>query len=84
MPMDGYTKGSKLGEGDFGTVFKCTDCKKNKELVKKVIAKSKIDIDCNEIKREVEIMEKLIHPNAVQYLDSFADEKRLLHHHRIY
>lgn len=40
----------------------------------KVISKSTKGINCKELKKEVEIMEKLIHPNIVCYFDSYENE----------
>ena len=61
------------GGGGFSTVFNCTNSKTQRELSMKVISKLRPDIDCNELKREAELMGKLIHLNIVWFFDIFKD-----------
>ena len=66
-----------LGSGSFGKVFKATNKKDASIAIAiKVIAKYNLDVDdLQSIKNEVQIMQKLDHPNIVKYFETYDDIK---------
>ena len=86
-----YDKGSQLGSGNFAEVFHCTlkggagsrkyTLPEGKgqgeipaEVAIKVIDKSKVE-DMNDIKREIEIMQMVDHPNVIKLYEIHATSK---------
>jgi calcium-dependent protein kinase len=66
-----------LGEGSFGKVFKATNKKdKTIAIAIKAIAKANLDQDdLDALENEVQIMQKLDHPNIVKYFETYDDLK---------
>ena len=85
-----YDFGDLLGTGNFAEVFKCklkesergytkTGGAKGaiaKDVAIKVIDKSKVE-DMEDITREIEIMQKVDHPNIIQLFEVFDEPKKM-------
>ncbi|GAB2230165.1 hypothetical protein Droror1_Dr00014422 [Drosera rotundifolia] len=73
---DDYTIGRKLGHGQFGTTFHCTEKASVKEYACKSIAKRKLVTkeDVEDVRREVQIMHHLAgHPNVISIKAAYED-----------
>ncbi|KAL8138352.1 hypothetical protein V2J09_004353 [Rumex salicifolius] len=73
---EAYILGRKLGQGQFGTTFLCTDRATGKELACKSIAKRKLLTieDVEDVRREIQIMHHLAgHPNVIQIVEAYED-----------
>ena len=71
-----YVLGRKLGQGQFGTTFLCTEKSTGKEYACKSIAKRKIvcQEDVDDVVREIQIMHHLSgHPNIVTIKGAYED-----------
>ncbi|XAR69846.1 Non-specific serine/threonine protein kinase [Bertholletia excelsa] len=71
-----YNLGRKLGHGQFGTTFLCTEKSTGKRYACKSIAKRKLltDDDVNDVRREIEIMHHLSgHPNIISIKGAYED-----------
>jgi calcium-dependent protein kinase len=65
-----------LGAGAFGKVFLSESIyDPTFKVAIKVINKKKIGEHINTIKEEVEILQRLDHPNIVKYYETFDDQK---------
>ena len=66
-----------LGEGSYGKVFKATNKKDATIAIAiKAIAKANLDAeDLEALENEVQIMQKLDHPNIVKYFETYDDLK---------
>jgi len=77
---DHYEKAEQLGSGNFATVHVCTkkkDPNKGSRFAVKVIDKKKVE-DMGDIEREIELMQKLKHPNIIKLHDTFDEPKNRL------
>jgi serine/threonine protein kinase len=77
-----WTRGSLLGEGGYGRVFECLN-DDGRICAAKVVPLRPGDDERSraaqeEIKKEVEVMKKLSHPNIVRYIGTERDEKELV------
>ena len=73
---DLYVLGRKLGQGQFGTTFLCTEKSTGKEFACKSIAKRKLicQEDVDDVVREIHIMHHLSgHPNIVTIKGAYED-----------
>ncbi|KAK4478814.1 hypothetical protein RD792_014314 [Penstemon davidsonii] len=71
-----YNLGEKLGHGQFGTTFLCTERKTGKQYACKSIAKRKLLTieDVDDVRREIEIMHHLSgHPNVITIKGAYED-----------
>ncbi|CAA0822558.1 Calcium-dependent protein kinase 2 [Striga hermonthica] len=71
-----FSLGQKLGHGQFGTTFLCTEKKTGKEYACKSIAKRKLlnQDDLEDVRREVEIMHHLSgNPSVVSIKGAYED-----------
>ncbi|KAI7725798.1 hypothetical protein M8C21_013969 [Ambrosia artemisiifolia] len=71
-----YNLGPKLGHGQFGTTFLCTEKTTGKRFACKSIAKRKLltEEDVEDVRREIEIMHHLSgHPNVVSIQGAYED-----------
>ncbi|XP_050542973.1 serine/threonine-protein kinase 33 [Daktulosphaira vitifoliae] len=66
-----YQLGDKIGEGSFGKVFKALHTKSNTVVAFKFIYK--LD-EWKTLQQEVDIQQKLHHPNIVKMIESFGNE----------
>ena len=71
--MEKYTIERELGEGMFGKAFLCKDEKQRHVVVKRIKKKGSV-VDAALLRKEINIMKDLKHPNVVKYLESFEDE----------
>lgn len=73
---DLYTLGRKIGHGQFGTTYLCTEISTAKEYACKSIAKRKLASkdDAEDVRREIQIMHHLSgHSNVVQIKAAYED-----------
>ena len=73
---DLYTIGKKLGQGQFGTTYKCVEKATGKEFACKSIAKRKLvtEEDVEDVRREIQIMHHLAgHPNIISIRGAYED-----------
>ncbi|MFS7908483.1 putative protein kinase CAMK-CDPK family [Helianthus anomalus] len=73
---DVYSVGKKLGQGQFGTTFLCTEKETGKEFACKSIAKRKLTTkdDVEDVRREIQIMHHLAgHPNVISIVGAYED-----------
>lgn len=71
-----YSMGKKLGQGQFGTTFLCTEKETGKEFACKSIAKRKLTTkeDVEDVRREIQIMHHLAgHPNVISIVGAYED-----------
>lgn len=73
-----YTIGKKLGKGQFGATYVCTEKSTGRQFACKSISKSKIKTkhDEDDIKREIQILKHLSGlPNVVEFMGAYEDVK---------
>jgi len=73
---DLYTLGRKLGQGQYGTTYLCTENSTGKKYACKSIPKRKLLCreDCDDVWREIQIMHHLAeHPNIVTIKGTYED-----------
>ncbi|KAE8689961.1 Calcium-dependent protein kinase 2 [Hibiscus syriacus] len=71
-----YNLGTKLGNGQFGTTFVCTEKGTGKQYACKSIAKRKLvtEADVDDVRREIQIMHHMTgHPNIVSIKGAYED-----------
>ncbi|CAN7019602.1 unnamed protein product [Brassica oleracea var. botrytis] len=71
-----YNLGSKLGHGQFGTTFVCTEKGTGEEYACKSIPKRKLENeeDVEDVRREIEIMKHLLgQPNVISIKGAYED-----------
>ncbi|KAI3512028.1 hypothetical protein L1887_19191 [Cichorium endivia] len=71
-----YSMGKKLGQGQFGTTFLCTEKETGKDFACKSIAKRKLTTkeDVEDVRREIQIMHHLAgHPNVISIVGAYED-----------
>lgn len=67
---------SELGHGHYGVVRKCQNRQTKEYFAVKTIKKAKVG-RLETLKREIEILKTMDHPNIIQLVDVFEDEKYL-------
>lgn len=65
-----------LGTGAYGVVSKCTHLTTKQERAVKKVAKKKIK-NMERFKQEINILQKLDHPNVLKLYEYFEDEKNV-------
>lgn len=73
-----YILESKIGEGQFGQIFKCSTIDSHAPIAIKVIKKSVYQTNQQlllQLHREIKIMEKLSHPNLLKLHEFFQSSK---------
>lgn len=73
-----YRKGQKLGEGGFGSVFRCQNRASDDMRAVKVIPKGHVQKDMEYVHTEIEAMVRLDHPNIVKMFDFFEERSNIL------
>ena len=69
--LDGYDSSQPMGSGGFAKVYKVTHKKSGRACALKVIDMERLSMgDCESLRSEIEIHEKLNHPNIVKFYDS--------------
>lgn len=66
-----YKIGNKLGSGAYAEVFEATDVDTNKAYAVK-ITKLKKEKDASVIRRELDVLKSLDHPNIVKLIENFV------------
>lgn len=73
--LDDYVLGEELGQGAFGVVYACTHRapkdQKEEHAVKMI---DKVETPVKEIQKEVEILDKVRHPNVIEYIDVYYEK----------
>ena len=64
-----------LGHGQFGTVREAYSLKTQQRVAIKSISKDKVRAHLHQLRRELEIMRLIDHPNVIQYYEAYEDEK---------
>lgn len=64
-----------LGHGQFGTVREATSLISQQQVAVKSISKEKAGTNLHLLRRELEIMRLLDHPNVIKYFETYEDEK---------
>ncbi|KAG2436794.1 hypothetical protein HXX76_006318 [Chlamydomonas incerta] len=73
--MQRYTYVSTLGEGAYGTVWRCTDNETGQDVAVKALKKAHEDpVIMRLAVREVKVLRKVAHPNCVKLLDAFKSK----------
>jgi calcium-dependent protein kinase len=67
---------SELGHGHYGVVRKCQNRQTKEYFAVKTIKKSKVG-RLETLKREIEILKTMDHPNIIKLVDVFEDDKYL-------
>lgn len=67
---------SELGHGHYGVVRKCQNRRTKEYFAVKTIKKAKVG-RLETLKREIEILKTMDHPNIIQLVDVFEDDKYL-------
>ncbi|GFP96020.1 calcium-dependent protein kinase 20 [Phtheirospermum japonicum] len=73
---DAYTLGRKLGQGQFGVTYYCSEKATNKPFACKTIAKRKLttEEDVEDVRREIQIMHHLSgNPNVISIVGAYED-----------
>jgi len=74
---DYYTLGDEIGKGGFSIVYQATKKKDGKEFAVKCIKKEMVEgEDIKLLRREVQIMKKLDHPNILKLFEVYEDDKQ--------
>lgn len=71
-----HINAKELGHGHFGIVRKCMNRETNEWFAIKSIRKSKVP-KIEVLKREIEILKEVKHPNIIELIDVFEDSKYL-------
>ena len=70
--MDRYEVRRKIGQGSFGSVHIVVLRKTQRNYVMKEVKTSRLNKrERSDVRREVELLSKLSHPNIVGYVESF-------------
>eukprot|EP00421_Protoceratium_reticulatum_P047161 CAMPEP_0168452130 /NCGR_PEP_ID=MMETSP0228-20121227/48989_1 /TAXON_ID=133427 /ORGANISM="Protoceratium reticulatum, Strain CCCM 535 (=CCMP 1889)" /LENGTH=529 /DNA_ID=CAMNT_0008466761 /DNA_START=1 /DNA_END=1588 /DNA_ORIENTATION=- len=73
-----YSRGSKIGAGGFGIVYRCRRHLTRVERAVKTIAKTKVKEDMHFVLTEIEAMLRLDHPNIVKFFEFFEQPGEIL------
>ena len=74
--MERYEVRRKIGQGSFGSVHIVVSRKTQRNFVMKEIKTSRLNKrERSDVKREVELLSKLQHPNIVGYVESFENSE---------
>jgi len=74
---DYYTLGEEIGKGGFSIVYQAERKKDGKEFAVKCIKKDMVEgDDIKLLRREVQIMRKLDHPNILKLFEVYEDDKQ--------
>jgi len=74
---DSYTIGEEIGKGGFSIVYSALRKKDGKEFAVKCIKKEMVEgEDIKLLRREVQIMKKLDHPNILKLYEVYEDDKQ--------
>lgn len=71
-----YKIGKEIGSGSFGSVRRCIHIKTGQTRAVKVVLKDAQNAEAEQIKKELDILRSLDHPNIVKLYEYFEDQKR--------
>ena len=76
LPQSNYVRGKSLGKGAYGNVYESRNPTFNNKVAMKIIDKNKIELDeiNDDIKREINILKKLSHPNIVKIYEFYESD----------
>ena len=76
LPQNNYVRGKSLGKGAYGNVYESRNPTFNNKVAMKIIDKNKIELDeiNDDIKREINILKKLSHPNIVKIYEFYESD----------
>ena len=78
---ENYVKMEEIGRGGFSVVYKCRSLQTNEIFAVKVIDLRPLKLHSRfnptRLRREVDIMRRLRHPNIIQFVEVFEDEEQL-------
>jgi len=69
-----YLSLSGLGQGKFGDVYKARDLKTSELVALKIVYRERLSVE--RMRNEKLILESLVHPHIVRYIDYYEDTKR--------
>jgi calcium-dependent protein kinase len=70
-----YTFKKVLGHGQFGTVREAVAVRGQRSVAIKSVSKEKVKKDLYLLRRELEVMRQIDHPNVIKYFETYEDEK---------
>jgi len=73
-----YKKETKVGEGGFGTVYLCRHLATDECRAVKIIAKTQVKEDMEQVVTEMEALFRLDHPNVVKLHEFFEQKNNVL------
>jgi len=71
--LDDYLLGEELGQGAFGVVYACSR-RGHKDDLRAVKMVDKVETPVKEIKREAEILDKVIHPTIIKFHEVYYEK----------
>lgn len=76
LPSEVYKKIEYIGEGSYGTVIKVKPIYLNEERAMKIIKKTHLYYNVNEldVQNEIKILKSLDHPNIIKIYEFFSDD----------
>jgi len=74
---DKYTLGEEIGRGGFSIVFDAKCKTDNEKYAVKIVEKNLIQEDIKLLKREIDIMKKVDHPNILKLIEIFEDDEKV-------
>jgi len=72
---DKYDLGEELGRGGFSIVYKATRKSDHENVAVKIVQKTLIREDIKLLKREIEIMKTVDHPNILKLIEIYEDDE---------
>ena len=73
--MEKYRIEKKIGKGSFGSVKLATQISSGKKVAIKEIKTAKLnENEKRDAQTEVQLLSQLVHPNIVEYKESFIDQ----------
>lgn len=72
--LDDYVLGEELGQGAFGVVYACTHRTQKDHGGRAVKMIDKVETPVKEIQKEAEILDKVRHPNVIEYIDVYYEK----------
>ena len=72
--MENYEIRRKIGQGSFGSVHVAVERHTRATRVVKEVRTARLsDRERCDVQREVQLLSQLVHPNIVEYVESFVD-----------
>eukprot|EP01125_Pyxidicula_operculata_P012399 TRINITY_DN4070_c0_g1_i2.p1 TRINITY_DN4070_c0_g1~~TRINITY_DN4070_c0_g1_i2.p1 ORF type:complete len:331 (+),score=62.65 TRINITY_DN4070_c0_g1_i2:49-993(+) len=74
---DKYVFGEEIGRGGFSVVREATSKSTSEKFAVKIVDKTQISDDIKLLKREIDIMKSVEHPNILRMIEIFEDEQHV-------